>query len=151
GMAETEYNFLVANPELIDAPNLTAYAANEAAQQGHERGSEAFLQATKQIFDKYEAELQAQANAQQAEPAMQETPKFFAPVPPKPPRASSGHYSAPVSREVPSAIPPSERYTEDPRRVTLSVDDKAIAKASGISEIEYAKNKLKLQRMKASG
>jgi hypothetical protein len=61
GTPQVELEFLERNPDLIDAPNLTAYAANEAAQQGHERGSEAFLQATKEIFDRYQAQLQAQA------------------------------------------------------------------------------------------
>jgi hypothetical protein len=74
---------------------------------------------------------------------MTPTPKFFEPPPPKAPRASSAQYSAPVSREVPSAIPRSEREQFDPTRVHLSVEEKEIARASKISETEYARQKLK--------
>jgi hypothetical protein len=149
GMAQTEYNFLVANPELVDAPNLTAYAANEAAQQGHTRGSEEFLQATKEIFDHYQAPLQAQAQ-QQTEPAMQETPRFFQPPPPRPPRAQGPIVSAPVSREILTGNPRPE-WEENPSRVHLSVDERSIAKACNMTDLEYAKNKILLQRRKASG
>jgi hypothetical protein len=147
GLSESEERFLIANPELIDAPELTAFAANEAAQQGHARGSEEFMQATKENFHRH----LAQAQAQQTDPAMTPTPKFFEPPPPKPMRQQAVPVSAPVSRELPSAIPPSERYVEDPRRVTLSVDEKAIAKASGITETEYARQKIRLEREKREG
>jgi hypothetical protein len=36
-------------------------------------------------------------------------------------------------------------------RVTLSQEERSIAAATGISEIEYAKNKLKLLQMKKAG
>jgi hypothetical protein len=150
GMPDDQVEFLKANPELVDYSELAAFAAGEALQAGHERGSHDHMRATKEIFDKHLAHLQAQAQ-QQIEPAMTPTPKFFAPPPSKPPRASSVRFSAPVSRDVPSAVPPSERYTEDPRRVTLSVDEREIARASGISETEYARQKIRLEREKREG
>ena len=60
-MHEAELKFLEANPELIDFPQLTAFAANEAAQQGHERGSEAHMEKTKAIFHEHLARMQEQA------------------------------------------------------------------------------------------
>jgi len=36
-------------------------------------------------------------------------------------------------------------------RVTLSAEERSIAAATSITEIEYAKNKLKLQQMKKAG
>jgi hypothetical protein len=152
GMPEVELKFLTANPALVDMPQLTAYAANEALQQGHERGSEAFLNATKLNFDKHLQQLQAQAQTQTpTEPAMTPTPKFFEPPPAPKPRGPQGPIvSAPVSREVPTGEPRPE-YQQDPRRVTLSVEERQVAAASGISEVTYAANKLKMLRMKAAG
>ena len=40
GMHDAELEFLQANPELIDIPELTSAAAAEATRQGHQRGSE---------------------------------------------------------------------------------------------------------------
>jgi hypothetical protein len=153
GMPQIELEFLERNPDLIDAPNLAAYSANEAAQQGHERGTEEFLQATKQIFDKHQAELQAQARSQAQTPSdhpdMKPTPDFFQPPSPKPPRPQYVPVSAPVSRE-----PPGSRSSElemDPRRTTLSVEERQIARASNLSDVDYARGKLELQRRKAAG
>jgi hypothetical protein len=147
GIAENEYNFLVANPELIDNPAATAYCAREAEAQGHQRGSDEFLHAAKQIFDKYQAELQAQAQTP-TEPAMASN-DFFKPPPPKPPRPQYVPVSAPVSRE-----PPGSRrsdFEDDPRRVVLSAEERQIAKASGLTDFQYAKGKLELQRRKSAG
>jgi hypothetical protein len=153
GMAQIELEFLERNPDLIDAPNLAAYSANEAAQQGHARGTEEFLQATKQIFDKHQAELQARARSQAQTPSdhpdMKPTPDFFQPPPPKPPRPQYVPVSAPVSRE-PSGSRSSE-LEMDPRRTTLTVEERQIARASNLSDVDYARGKLELQRRKAAG
>lgn len=55
--------------------------------------------------------------------------------------------SAPVTREPPSAG--TGRQTN--QRVTLTAEERAHAAASGISELDYAKNKLKLMEMKKAG
>ena len=147
GMHEAELKFLEANPELIDFPQLTAFAANEAAQQGHERGSEAHMEKTKAIFHEHLARMQEQAE----NPALQPTPEFFRPPPPPPapaPRSPAQYVSAPVSRDVPG--PDRERYG-NPSKVTLSVDELQIAKASGISPAEYARHKLRLEAEKRAG
>jgi hypothetical protein len=142
GMSDTEAEFLRANPELIDMPELTAFAANEAARQGHGRGTEAHMNATREIFRQHLAHLQTQA-APAPEPA------FFAPsLPPEPPAADrSSLYAAPVSRETPSG-----GYREPiPSRIILSAEEKSIAAAAGISDVAYAKNKMRLAHEKANG
>jgi hypothetical protein len=148
GMPGDQLEFLKANPELVDYSDLAAFAANEAAQAGHERGSNEHMHATKELFDKHLAHLQAQAQ-QQTEPAMKTTPDFFQPPLPKAPRASTSHWSAPVSREAPDSRRP--EIETDPRRVTLSVDERLIAKSCNLSDTEFARQKLKMLRMKASG
>jgi hypothetical protein len=150
GMPADQLAFLEANPALVDYSELAAFAANEAAQAGHERGSHEHMQATKQIFDKHLAHLQAQAQ-RQTEPAMTEPPsKFFAPPPAKPVRAPSVPYSAPVSREIPNGGP-RPQFEENPSRVILSADEKAIARASNITEVEYARQKVRMMQAKARG
>jgi hypothetical protein len=140
GMSEAEERFLAEHPAMIDHHQLTAVAAQRAAQQGHERGSEAHRQATKEIFDQQLARLQAQA-----QPAPQPAPEFFQPPPPPP--STANIYSAPVSREVPSG-----GYREQiPSRVTLSPQELEIAATSKITPTEYARLKLKMLREQASG
>jgi phage I-like protein len=146
GTPEAELEFLEANPELVDYSGLTAVAAAEAAQAGHKRGSHEHMRATKEIFDKHLAHLQAQ---QQADSAMAPAPKFFAPEPSRP-AVRSPIVSAPVSREIASGGP-RPTYETDPRRVTLSVDERAIAKNAGISETEYARQKIRMLGMKERG
>jgi hypothetical protein len=153
GMPADQVEFLEANPQMIDYSDLAAFAANEALQAGHARGSHEHMQAMKQLFDQHLAHLQAQAQAQaqhRAEPDMKPTPEFFQPPPPPKPRTPPSIVSAPVSREVPSGGPRPE-FETDERRVVLSPDEKLVAKASGITEVQYARNKIKMLRMKASG
>ncbi|MGA8697164.1 MAG: hypothetical protein WB689_25665 [Xanthobacteraceae bacterium] len=125
GMPDDQAEFLKANPELIDFSELAAWAAGEALQAGHERGSHEHMRAMKEIFDTH-----LRAQAQQPDPAMTPTPKFFAPPPPKPVRQPGPIVSAPVSRTVPDgSVRP--QYEQDPTRVTLTPDEKLLAKASG--------------------
>jgi hypothetical protein len=150
GVSDANLKFLEANPELVDGWQLTFHAANEATQHGHEPNTDAHREATKEIFHRYLAEAEKQAAQAQAptEPAMQETPKFFAPPPAKPPRASASHYSAPPTREVPSGGP---RPDYETGRTTLSPEEKEIARMSGVSLEAYAAGKIALARRKATG
>ena len=105
------------------------------------------MEKTKAIFHKQLARMQEQAE----NPAMQKTPAFFShrqPPPAPAPRTAASYVSAPVSRDVPG--PDRERYG-NPSRVTLSVDELQIAKASGISPAEYARHKLRLEAEKRAG
>jgi hypothetical protein len=149
GMPADQLEFLKSNPAMVDYSDLATFAANKALQAGHERSSGEHMRATKELFDQHLAHLQAQAQ-QTEQSAMPETPRFFTPPPAKAPRAPASHYSAPVSRDVPNGGPRPE-FETNPGRVVLSQDEKIIAKNSGISEVEYARNKIRMQRMKASG
>ena len=51
GMDPEDARFLAENPQMVDQHDVTRVASEEAAQQGHERGTEAHRQATKEIFD----------------------------------------------------------------------------------------------------
>ena len=77
------------------------------------------------------------------------TPQFFAPAP-APARPATSHFvSAPVNREVPAG---GNRTPElNPRQMTLSVEENEIAKASEISPVEYARNKMRMLKERAAG
>jgi hypothetical protein len=45
-----DISFLESNPEMIDRHDVTVAAAEEAARQGHERGTDAHREATREIF-----------------------------------------------------------------------------------------------------
>jgi hypothetical protein len=66
--------------------------------------------------------------------------------PPPQPRLRSNIVSAPVSREVPTA---SGRRFDG--KVTLTPIEIEHARAAGVSDVEYARQKLKLQAMKEAG
>jgi hypothetical protein len=158
GLSPDQEQILRANTVLMI--QLTDSAAQQATRQGHQFGTAEHIEAAKKAFFEQLEQARQHATAPQSteplptagnqtDPAM-ETPPFFKPPPAKPPRTPASHYSAPVSREVPSGNP-RPGYETDERRVTLSPDEKVIAKNSGISEVEYARNKIKMLRMKASG
>lgn len=135
GMPPGEEEFLRNNIDLVANDRLTAVAAAEASRL-HQRGTEAYMRAVRKNFDR----LMAQG-------AAQPTPQFFA-VPPAPEPPGPGAYvSAPVSRETPTGA-----YREpSPSQVRLSAEERQIARASGISEVEYARNRLRLEREKRTG
>jgi hypothetical protein len=150
GVSDGNLKFLEAHPELIDSWQLTFHAANEATQRGHEPNTDAHREATREIFHRYLAEAEKQQMTANNPTAPQETPAFFKAPPAKPMRPQSVPVSAPVSRTVPDGGPRPE-FEQDPRRVTLSVEEREVARASGISEVEYAKNKIKMMQAKARG
>jgi hypothetical protein len=134
-------SFLEANPRLLNNFQLAANAAAQALQEGHALGSEAQMGRTRELVDQHLAHLQAQ---DMAPAAAQPAPEFFRPPPEPPSRASI--VSAPVSRgEVGGYREPS------PSRMTLTEEQRQIAAASGISDVQYAKNLLRLRKEIASG
>jgi hypothetical protein len=144
GAEEADLQFLEQNPRMVDLDDLTRVAAAQAAEQGHERGTPEHREVTKALFDHHLAQ------AQQAQPAASPaaTPAFF--QPPEPTRSPAAPdrgsiYSAPVSRTVPGYREPS------PRQVKLTGEEQQIARASGISDVQYAANKLKMLRERAAG
>lgn len=144
GLSDEDASFLEARPDMVNNPALTRLAYGLTLQAGIERNSPDFAAAMEGNFATLLNRAQAQAN-----PAAQPTPAFF--QPPEPARSPSPSpasiYSAPVSRQAPST-----GYREpSPRSVKLTVEEQQIAAASGISDVQYAQNKLKMLRERASG
>ena len=118
-------------------------AAAEALAAGIERDSPQFFQAVEEGFAK---RIEAMNQQPAAPPAAFSQPRSVAPSPAAPPDRSS-LYAAPVSRTAPTG-----GYREpSPRQVRLSPAEVEIAKASGISEVEYSRNKLRMLRERAAG
>jgi hypothetical protein len=142
GLTDREGEWLKAHPEAIEFPALANFASAEALQAGHKRDSDQYFQHVEERFQHHMQQLKAQAAAQ--------TPEFF--KPPEPKRGATpdtGYFtSAPVSRQAPTAGP---RIETNPRQMRLSAEEIAIARASGISEVEYARNKIELERQKRMG
>jgi hypothetical protein len=129
-------------PALIDRPDITQQAVAAALHAGLERGTPDFHTAVENNFNTLMGRVEAQAT-----PAA--TPAFFQPPPsPAPAQASpSAMYSAPPSRSAPGG-----GYREpSPSQVRLSPEEMQIAAASGISDTEYARYKLRLAREKRDG
>ena len=139
GLSDRETDFLRENPEMADVPALLNHAAALALRE-HERDSDGYFDAVRANFEDGMRQLQSQAAAT--------APEFFRPEPPRPPREHPRiPYSAPVSRDVPSAIP----RELNPGKITLTAEEVQAAKFSGISPSEYAVQKLKMLRAKSRG
>ena len=141
GLSVEEAHFLQQNPDMIDHPQLTGFAVIQAQQGGHKRGEPSHFDAVKKIFDANFERLQAEEN----NPVMQPTPKFFQPKPPPAEPNPAYIVSAPVSRDVPGSS------TRPRGRVTLSREEQEAARVAGISLEEYAMQKRKYQGMRESG
>jgi len=145
GLPEGEISFLRQHPQMADAPELTQAAAHEALAAGHQMGSDQFHSFMRQRFDHHMGEVERRAPA--APPAAQ-TPEFFAATEPPTTPDPSALVSAPVSRQVPTS---GRTYEMAPSQVRLTVEERQIARASGISETQYAANKLRMLRERAEG
>jgi hypothetical protein len=144
GISEAEAHFFQRNPEMIDHPQITGLAVNQAKQAGHQRGTDAHFDFVKKAFDANLAHLQAQAN-----PDMQPTPQFFKP-PPGPPTRSAPNPSALVSAPVSHSIP-SGSGARPRGKITLTPTEVEAARVSGVSIEEYARQKSLYENMKADG
>jgi hypothetical protein len=148
GMSDEDGRFLSEHPGMIDHPQVTQQAVAAALHAGIERGSPDFHTAVANNFNAMMARAEAPASAT-AQPTP--TPEFFAPRPspaPTPAAPDRSHIvSAPVSRNREAG-----GYREpSPRQVRLTAEEQQIARASGISDVQYAENKLRMLRAKASG
>jgi hypothetical protein len=134
------YPDLLTNPALAQMASLTVA---ELARHGFQRGTPEYENRLAPMFE------YGLANARQRSVAPAATAAQPAPInEPEPEPERRTPVSAPVSREIPSSTtgrPPSET------RVTLSAAEREHAKLAGISEVEFARQKLKLQALKASG
>jgi hypothetical protein len=145
GLTEQETQFLRDHPRMLDHHEVTTWAAQQALAAGHERNSSDYWRAIEETFDKAMSHMKARAEV------LEPTPKFFAPPPAPAPRRNSAAsiVSAPVSRQPPSSEP--RPISPDRMATTLSVEELAVARASNISAVEYARNKLRLEREKREG
>jgi hypothetical protein len=140
GMSEAEERFLAEHPLMVDHPTVLTQAIATTTRAGVSRDAPEFLSKVKQNFDVHLNRFQRQAAAA--------SPEFFRPEAPRiSSQPSVGSFvSAPVSRDVVGADRPSI-----PTKVTLTAEEKDAAKFSGISERQYAENKLKMLGAKARG
>ena len=81
--------------------------------------------------------------------ATQPAPEFFRPVAPKLSAQRQVQVSAPVSRTIPSAN--RDLMSTDPKHVRLSPAQREAAKIAGISELEYARGMVAIDREKREG
>jgi hypothetical protein len=142
GMSDQDYTFLAENPDMVAHDRLTAAAAHQAAQEGHARDSDAHRKRTRQLFNEHFVKMQSGAPTPPAP-----EPEFFRPPPAPEPRGAAAYVSAPVSRgEIGGG------YREPSlSQVKLTPDEKDIARASGISETEYARQKISMLKKQRSG
>jgi hypothetical protein len=115
---------------------LTNYAVNQAAAEGHVPNSESHIRRSRELFEQH---LRPQAPEPEPEPEFQPPPPS---LPPAPERAAI--YSAPVSRETAGT-----GYRPSPSSVRLSLAQREAAALAGVSEVEYARQLQKLGPYKA--
>jgi hypothetical protein len=155
GALPNERAWLRANPHNLQNPMLVHQAAGIALQRGIPRHDPEFLRFIGQLLDQHHAAMQAPAPA----------PPPPAPLPlPEPAHAAHvdvethdsepeespmpQHFSAPVSRgDHGHAVEP------EPTMGTIKLipEQRDIAHRSGISEVEYARQLIRMQKMKSSG
>jgi hypothetical protein len=147
GVSEPEIEFLLSHPDFVRHQKVAQRALNQVVGEGHQRNTPEFFTALESAFNDH---MQDKQERKIAKAASEPVPEFFQPPPvpePEPPAQRESIYSAPVSREVPTG-----GYREPSlSSVRLTIDEKQIARNSGISEVEYAKQKLKMLRQQASG
>jgi hypothetical protein len=158
GLSEAAVSFLGANHEIMDYPHLADQAARIARDEGYLPDTEAFFQAVKSNF----RHITTPPKAEPSE-ALETAQKYSgaAPMPSLHDKASlersrqqraAAILSAPVSREGSVSWSGRRESSDDrPDRVRLSVLEKEIARSAGISEVDYARGKLDLERRKRSG
>jgi hypothetical protein len=141
------------NPDMIQNPMLLQMAANEVEREGHNLPlhSDEFFHKVKANFEGRMRRLN-EPDDLPLKPSIEPAPKFFE-VPEPKPRSNPSMYSAPVSREVPGS---SREATEiasgrASSRVTLSIEQKDMARRLGQTEREYAEGLLELRRRKSEG
>lgn len=121
-----ERDYLKSHPELVidtQLNNELSVAHNRALRQGIKRGTDQYFSYMDEFLGYKEA-----AKPQPQEPTQEEDNTMV---------------SAPVSRDAPA---PTGRTSPD--RITLSSEQREMAKSMGISDIQYAEQVLRLQREK---
>jgi hypothetical protein len=127
-----------AYPALLSDPahaQAASAAVAQLAQQGMPRGSEAYEKTLRPTFSAFLAQAKAAAAAQPLVQGNEPEPERRGPP-----------MSAPVSRSIPTSdgTPPSGK-------VTLTAEERSLARSMNVPEVVWAENKLRLQSLKASG
>jgi hypothetical protein len=147
GLSDRQAEYLRQNPAMIDRADLTGIATAMAHQQGFQPDTPEFLEITKTHFNGLRMhEEQAQLRTHAAPPAVEPMPEFSMPSPRQ--ERMSAMVSAPVTREIPGSDYRIERKLS---RITLSPQEKEIARLSGLTLEQYAEGKLDLMRRKEAG
>lgn len=101
---------------------------------------------TPEYYESLETHLGLRARPQPAPEPVDEDPDVE--VVASPPQRSRVVSQAPPSRDVPSA---GSGQRQSPTKVTLTPEERDIAQRAGITDVEYAKMKVKLAQMKQNG
>jgi hypothetical protein len=128
-LPEITTKYLKANPGYVADPSkldVLKYWNQKAVKSGLTVHSQAFI-------DYVDEKMKLEENPPKEEPQQEQQ--------------RTNIVSAPVSREVPSG----GTGTRSNGKVTLTAAEREFAKISGITEAEYARQKQKLQEMKANG
>jgi hypothetical protein len=172
GALPHEAQWLMANPHHLSNPPLVHAAAQIAAQRGIPRQDPQFLHFVGQLLDQHAAAQMQPAPAPRYSGAMTAGEPPVAgpmPAPPTPPMpahthidvekteydgepesasVSVHHVSAPVSRDSGHYAASGEYEPGEGSRVTLSKAEREHAEAAGVSVEEYAKQKLRMMKLK---
>jgi hypothetical protein len=145
GLTDDDASFLQQRPDMVNNPALTRLAYGLTLQAGVPRDSPDFAAAMEGNFASLLNRAQAQSQPAAADPA-----GFFAPRPAPSPAAvheqRASIVSAPVSRREVGG-----HRELSPSQVRLSAAEVEMAKASGVTERQYAEGKLRMMKLKALG
>jgi hypothetical protein len=145
------------------AQAIMAHAVQIALHQGHEPNSEAHQRAAFRIFhamigtpEQVHQHQQPQYQQPEPEPPPMPTPtrqqiaEELAPMS-SPDERRAAMVSAPVSRETPTGGGYGQRYQSRSSQVTLTPEEREMCRMTGVSEVDYAKGKKRLQSEIAAG
>jgi hypothetical protein len=114
----------------------------KAHQGGHVADSDEFHSAVKEHWQAL------RAPPARTSPAVESSPEFLEHLDLPEPRRSTSFMSAPVSRETAST---GYSHDDGPGRVRMTPAMKEAARISGLTDLEYAANVLRLREEKAQG
>jgi hypothetical protein len=147
GTTKAEGEFLLDHPVIMYEPKAMQKIMAELHAAGVQRDdSPEYFRAVEETFQRH---LERKQQKAAAKAAAKPPPEFFtptAPPPEQPEQSASSIYSAPVSRQAGGG-----NYQPSPSSIRLSREEQEAARMAGISDTEYARNKLKMLRMQQTG
>jgi hypothetical protein len=148
GTTQAEAEFLLDHPAMMYEPKAMQRTMAEIQAAGVQRDdSPEYFQAVESTFNRH---LERKQKKAAAKAAAEPVPEYFQPrpAPPEQPaeQMQSAIYSAPVSRQVGGG-----NYQASPNSIRLTREEQEAARMAGVSDTEYARNKLKMLRMQQAG